>query len=119
MSLRIDRWLWQTRFFKTRGKAAVAVKGGLVHVNGERVKVSRIVRSDDVIKVTRGTERITVTVLGMPERRGSAAEVAAFYQLDEVVDERITASIGRAPEAFVSRPDKKGRRQLRRLKGRS
>ena len=55
--VRIDKWLWAARFFKTRGLAANAVAGGRVHVNGERVKPSKLVRAGDTVEINKGTER--------------------------------------------------------------
>ena len=68
--VRIDKWLWFTRFFKSRSQATDAVAGGLVHVNGERVKPSRCVRIADVVHITRDEVRFEVAVLGLPQRRG-------------------------------------------------
>ena len=61
--VRIDRWLWAARFFKTRSQAKIAVAGGKVHVNGARAKPSRDVRIDDYLRITRGNEEVEVTVL--------------------------------------------------------
>ena len=71
--VRVDKWLWAARFFKTRSLAATAVLGGRVHVNGERVKPSKSVHPDDILEITKGTERWTVTVVQLADRRGSAA----------------------------------------------
>jgi ribosome-associated heat shock protein Hsp15 len=77
--VRIDKWLWCTRFFKSRAQATDAVAGGHVHVNGERVKPSRILRVDDRLEITRDELRIEVMVQGMPARRGPAPEARAHY----------------------------------------
>src|SRR5437762_13299423 len=68
------------RFFKTRSLAATAVLGGRVHVNGERVKPSKVVHANDVLEISKGTERWTVTVEQLAERRGSATAAQALYR---------------------------------------
>jgi ribosome-associated heat shock protein Hsp15 len=77
--IRIDRWLWAARFFKTRGAAAEAVLGGRVHLNGVRVKPAKEVRVGDVVEVTIGSTRRTVEVTGLSGRRGSATVAATLY----------------------------------------
>ena len=87
--MRIDRWLWTARLFKTRGLAAEAVKGGRVHVNGVAAKPSREVGPGDQLEITIGPMRRTVIVRGMAERRVSAAEAAPLYdETPESVAER-------------------------------
>ena len=77
--MRVDRWLWTARLFKTRAQAAEAVKGGRVHVNGVAAKPSREVRVGDELEVTVGQYRRTVIVAGAAERRVSAPEAAKLY----------------------------------------
>src|SRR5947207_14964232 len=77
--VRIDKWLWAARFFKTRALAATAVQGGRVHVNGERVKPAKLVRADDVLEITKGPERWTVSVKDLAERRGPPAAAPTLY----------------------------------------
>jgi len=71
-SLRIDRWLWCTRLFKSRSLAAEAVAGGKVHVNGRRVKPALAVRVGDRVTITRPGYAFECEVLKLPDRRGSA-----------------------------------------------
>lgn len=119
-SLRIDKWLWCARFFKSRSQATAAVAGGLVHVNDERVKPSREVRVDDRVRITRDEARIEIIVLGIPLRRGPAPEARTHYAETE---ESIAARERRrelqrlAAPAPTTRPDKHARRALRELKG--
>jgi ribosome-associated heat shock protein Hsp15 len=87
--MRVDRWLWTARLFKTRGLAASAVTGGRVHVNGLAVKPSREIGPGDELEITIGTVRRTVIVRGAAERRVSAAEAAKLYEeTEESVAER-------------------------------
>ncbi len=123
--LRIDVWLWAARFFKTRALAQKAVTGGHVHANGQRVKASREVRVGDRLDIQRGSERWTVGVTGLARRRGPAAEARNLYE--ETPESRIRRDAERERRAieraaaprYLGRPDKKGRRELRKLKARS
>jgi len=78
--VRVDKWLWAARLFKTRSLAAEAVKGGRVQVNGERVKASKEVGAGDELQVTIGQLRRIVVVRGIAERRGPAAEAQLLYE---------------------------------------
>ena len=77
---RIDRWLWAARFFKTRGLAAEAVRGGRVHVNGQAAKPAKEVKPGDRLEISVGRARVTVDVLGTSERRGPPAEARHLYE---------------------------------------
>jgi ribosome-associated heat shock protein Hsp15 len=116
--VRIDKWLWAARFFKTRGMASEAVLGGRVHVNGERVKPSKLVRSKDVLEITKGTERWTVAVEQLAERRGSAKIAETLYtETDQSRAERaqqaLTRRFARALGSDLgARPTKQARRRL-------
>lgn len=113
--LRIDKWLWCARFFKTRGLAQQAVEGGHVQVNGERVKASRPVRVGDRLRITRERERYEVEVTGLPERRGPATEARKHYvESAESEAARAAAREFNRLTAPVSsgRPDKRERREL-------
>ncbi len=79
--MRIDKWLWQTRFTKTRGLATELVAGGKVRLNGQRIdKPSREVCAGDVLTVPQGDRIRVVRVAGMPDRRGPAIEAQALYE---------------------------------------
>ncbi len=79
-SIRIDKWLWAARFFKTRGAATEAVSGGHVRVNGERVKPAKEVRLADTVEVRIGELRWTVVVSGVADKRGPARVAATLYE---------------------------------------
>ena len=78
-SLRVDRWLWCTRLFKSRSQAAEAVGGGKVHVNGRRVKPAQAVRVGDTITITRAGFEFECRVLSLPQRRGAAPVAQSCY----------------------------------------
>jgi ribosome-associated heat shock protein Hsp15 len=75
----VDKWLWAARMFKTRSAATGAVLGGRVHVNGERVKPSKVVRAGDTIEVTIRTIRRTLVITGVAERRRPASDALTMY----------------------------------------
>jgi ribosome-associated heat shock protein Hsp15 len=77
--IRVDKWLWAARFYKTRSLATDAVAGGRVHVNGVRVKPSKEIRVDDELELTFGSLRRTVVVAGLSENRGPASVAATLY----------------------------------------
>ncbi len=116
--VRIDKWLWAARFYKTRSAATEAVVGGLVHVAGERVKPARAVRPGDVVEVRVGTVRRTVIVRGLAERRGPASVAATLYEeTPESVAAREQQALQRrlAPPLgsdLGARPTKQARRRL-------
>lgn len=122
--MRVDRWLFFVRLFKSRSLAGEAVGGGRVHVNGERVKPARVVRVGDRIAFNRGAVDFDCEVTGLPLRRGPAPEAAACYRESEASTarraqfaERMRLSAAFAPRPD-SRPDKHERRELRRIRGR-
>ena len=121
-SLRVDKWLWCARFYKTRSIAQDAVEGGHVQVNGERVKAARPVKVGDRLRITRERERFEVDVTGIPSRRGPATEARQFY-LETPESEAARAAAREfarlAGPVDAGRPDKRERRDLLRvLKGR-
>jgi len=123
-TLRIDRWLWCTRLFKTRSLAAECVAGGKAHLNGRRVKPAQPVSVGDLITITRPGFTFECEVLKLPDRRGSApiaqacyAETAAARAAREKFGEMARLAAAFAPRS-LERPDKHGRRELRRLRGR-
>jgi ribosome-associated heat shock protein Hsp15 len=120
----LDKWLWAARFFKTRALAAAAIEGGKVELNGDRAKRAKTVRPGDRIAVRLGPYEHLVTVLGISERRGSAALAQALYLEDEEAKKRrefLALQLKAQAPLFrdgAGRPTKKDRRTLNRLKGR-
>jgi ribosome-associated heat shock protein Hsp15 len=114
--IRIDKWLWAARFFKTRSLSAMAVNGGKVEVNGARAKPSRAMRVGDQLSVRRGAYEWIVIVKGMARQRGSAAAAGLLYEETEKskqTREKMAAQmrLERPPEFHVAgRPSKKERR---------
>ncbi|HEU4344291.1 MAG TPA: S4 domain-containing protein [Candidatus Binatia bacterium] len=119
--LRIDKWLWAARFFKTRSLAAEAVAGGKVEVNGARVKPSRAIHPGDQVRVRRGPYEWAVIVMGVAARRSPAPEAQQLYQEtdDSIRKREATAArlkLERPPELDSSaRPSKKDRRAIQRF----
>jgi ribosome-associated heat shock protein Hsp15 len=123
-SLRVDRWLFAVRLYKSRSLAAAAVSGGKVHVNGERVKPSRAVRPGDRVSLKRGAVDFDCEVTALPVRRGPAREAVKCYRESpesiarrEAFAERMRLSVAFAPRP-EGRPDKHERQALRRIRGR-
>ena len=118
-SLRIDKWLWFVRFFKTRSLATAAVKGGHVRINGERAKPGHRVAAGDRIEVQRRQLPFEVTVTAVPGRRGPAREAQACYSESEESRERREAIVDGLRSDRMQmpmtkgRPDKRTRRALR------
>jgi len=118
---RLDKWLWFTRFFKTRSLATDAVSGGKVHVNGERVKPAHNVRVGDRVSIMLQGALGEFDVIGMPVRRGPAAEAQSHYAetLDSIErrarlrEQHRVANLSR-PQS-EGRPDKRDRRRLMKL----
>jgi len=121
--VRIDKWLWAARFFKTRSLAAQAVEGGKVKVNGERVKAAKMLRVGDAVALQLGVYDWLVAVAELSDRRGPAEAAQKLYVEDAAAREARLAAIeqrrGRFdPEPVAGgRPEKKQRRDLQRLRG--
>ena len=116
--VRIDKWLWAARFFKTRGLAREAIKGGKVQIEGHRVKPGRTLAEGDRLTIRRGDDEFVVTVVNLGDRRLSAALAQEKYVEDpESLARRVAAAAQRkldqqAREERQGRPDKRQRRQI-------
>ena len=123
--LRVDRWLWCARFFKSRSAAAEAVRGGHVRLNGQRVKPAHAVKLGDALQIAlpRGPER-DVAIAVIPTRRGPAPEAALSYvETPESIERRRKAAEERAARGpylppTAGKPDKRTRRLLLRVRQR-
>ncbi len=120
--MRLDKWLWAARFFKTRALAAEAVSGGKVHVDGRRVKPSKEISVGTRIEITKAPYTFEITVTGLNPQRRPAKESALLYEEHpESYARRQEEAARRRAEKTASdhparRPDKKQRRQIHRFK---
>lgn len=121
--VRLDKWLWAARFYKTRALAAEAIDGGKVDVNGDRAKRAKMIQAGDEVRLRQGPVEWVLQVRDVAGRRGSAEVARQLYE--ETADGRrkrdlVTEQLRSMPTAFShgdSRPGKRDRRALRRLKG--
>ena len=120
--VRVDKWLWAARFFKTRSLATEAVLGGRVHVNGTRVKPAKELHVGDLLVITIGTVRRTIEVAGVSEKRGPASVAATLYsETEESIaareEARLQRRLARPLGADLgARPTKLDRRRLEALR---
>jgi ribosome-associated heat shock protein Hsp15 len=122
--IRIDKWLWAARFYKTRALAAEAIEGGKVQVNGERVKRAKPLQVGDEVRIRQGPYEHQVVVRGLSDRRGPAVQAATLYEEkpeSRAAREALAVQLKSLHSAFVperGRPTKKDRREINKLKGR-
>ena len=122
LSIRLDKWLWAARFFKTRGLSREAIDGGKVKHNGVRAKPAKAVKAGDELEIQRGDYIWHIKIEGLREKRGSAKEAVLLYQ--EFEQSRLAREVAveqrklQRSEAPQRRPDKKQRRLIRDFKGR-
>lgn len=121
--VRVDKWLWAARFFKTRSLAVEAIGGGKILVNGERVKPAKLLQAGDEVGVRLGPYEHVVIVKQVSERRGPASVAATLYEETEAshaARARLSEQLRMAPAAFVyedkGRPTKRDRRELDRFR---
>jgi ribosome-associated heat shock protein Hsp15 len=118
--LRVDQWLWAARFFKTRSLAKQAIDGGRIDVNDAGCKPAKALHVGDMLRISRGEERLEVEVLGLSDKRGPASLAQTLYR--ETETNRLARESAHQQRQLVGasgplkRPDKHARRDLRRLK---
>jgi len=118
--LRADQWLWAARFFKTRNLAKQAIDGGKIEVNEAGCKPAKALHVGDMLRISRGEERLEVEVLGLSDKRGPASVAQTLYR--ETESSRVAREAAHQQRQLIGasgplkRPDKHARRDLRRLK---
>ncbi|WP_158886272.1 RNA-binding S4 domain-containing protein [Rhodanobacter sp. L36] len=118
--VRVDVWLWSARFFKTRSLAKHAIEGGKIDLNDDGCKPAKALRVGDMLKISRGEEKLEVEVLALADRRGPANVAQTLYR--ETETSRATREAAREQRRLIGmngplkRPDKHARRDLRRMK---
>ncbi len=117
--MRIDKWLWAARFFKTRTLASTAVSGGKVHLHNQRVKPARMVRVGDRLHIQRGSYQYCVDILSLNDKRRPASEACLMYRETEESQKRREQTASRIRMDRLahggyseSRPDKRQRRHI-------
>ena len=121
--VRLDKWLWAARFYKTRSLAADAVGGGKVLVGGERVKPAKLLQAGNEVRIRLGAFEHVVIVRAVSERRGPASVATTLYEetaASRAAREKLAEQLRLAPAGFVyeekGRPTKRDRRELERLR---
>ena len=120
--VRLDKWLWAARFYKTRAVAREMIEGGKVHYNGQRSKPSKVVELNAQLTLRQGNDERTVVVKGITEQRRPATEAVTLYEeTAESIEKREKVALARKLNALTMphpdrRPDKKERRDLMRFK---
>ncbi|MFQ1042318.1 ribosome-associated heat shock protein Hsp15 [Gilliamella sp. CG16] len=120
--IRLDKWLWAARFYKTRSLAREMVEGGKVHYNGQRIKPSKLVEVGAILTLRQGSDQKTIKILAINGQRRSAQEAQLLYQeTQESIDKREKIAEARKLNALTMphpdrKPDKKERRNLIKFK---
>jgi ribosome-associated heat shock protein Hsp15 len=120
--LRVDKWLWAARFFKTRSLAKAAIEGGKVQLDGQRIKVSREISVGDQLRIRQGWDERDIVVEALSDQRRGAPEARAMYRETEASIARREQSAqarklaGGMTERPARRPDKRARRQIHRFR---
>ena len=120
--VRLDKWLWAARFYKTRSMAREMIDGGKVHYNGQRTKPGKIVELHALVKLRQGNEERTIEILEISSQRRGAPEAQLLYrETAESIEHREKIALARKMNALTMphperRPDKKERRTLLKFK---
>ena len=117
--MRVDKWLWAARFFKTRSLAAQACELGRIEAHGQRCKASREVRVGDMLKVKTGVSDFQVEVLALSGMRGPAAVAQMLYRETEASRELRLKAAEERKAVRPGKPSKRDRREIDRLRGRA
>jgi ribosome-associated heat shock protein Hsp15 len=122
-SMRIDKWLWAARFYKTRALAAEAVEGGKVHLNGQRTKPGKDVRIGSRLQISKDGLEWSIEIIVLPAQRRPASEARGFYSEDEgsrtrreAATETMRVARLASPLQTASKPNKRDRRLIHRFK---
>jgi len=121
-AVRLDKWLWAARFYKTRAVAREMIEGGKVHYNGQRSKPSKVVELNATLTLRQGNDERTVVIKGITEQRRPANEAVLLYEeTAQSIEKREKMALARKMNALTMphpdrRPDKKERRDLMRFK---
>ena len=121
-AVRLDKWLWAARIYKTRALAREMIEGGKVHYNGQRSKPGKVVELNATLLLRQGNDERTIVVKGITEQRRPASEAVALYEeTAESIEKREKMALARKMNALTMphpdrRPDKKERRDLLRFK---
>lgn len=122
-TVRLDKWLWAARIFKTRANASQAIGAGQVEVNGAKAKRAKILHLGDQLRIRKSPFEFRLTVRALSEQRGRAAQAALLYEEDpagKAARERLAQQLRIAPTPSYEgkgRPTKRDRRELERLRG--
>lgn len=120
--LRLDKWLWAARFFKTRSLAKAAIEGGKVQLDGNRVKVSKEISVGDQLRIRQGWDEKDIEVLALSDQRRGAPDAQSLYResADSIARREETAAARKAAGGMIERPakrpTKKQRRQIHRFR---
>ena len=119
--VRVDKWLWAARFFKTRSLAKAAIEGGKVQLDGQRVKVSREITTGDRLTIRQGWDEKSITIVALSDQRGPATTAQALYEeSEESIARRERETLLRRAAGGLNkpnhRPDKHERKQISRLR---
>lgn len=121
-AVRLDKWLWAARIYKTRALAREMIEGGKVHYNGQRSKPGKVVELNATLTIRQGNDERTIVVKDITEQRRPASEAVALYEeTTESIEKREKMALARKMNALTMphpdrRPDKKERRDLMRFK---